>query len=268
MRFVRLALASLLLLPAAAAAEQQQKLRNISACARRNIPEPDSIRAMRVIARDRLGAKRVTVVRLYGRWTKAGRRQQLAEFIEPAELRGSKLLILEGTDQSEIYFRSAELGRVKRISGGGRASALFESDFSYEDYEYLEGLRSSGKSKRVEDAVIGTRPVYVLETRPAEASNSAYELIVAFVDQKTCVPLRIEFYETGRRLRKELTVDPAEILQRGPAWIPHSVLLRDIRDYTTTLILVDRSEQKALPPEMFSVEAFQHQTDPVGAPRE
>ena len=123
MKCVRLALASLLLLPAAAAAEQQGKLRNISACARRNIPEPDSIRAIRVIARDRLGAKRVTVVRLYGRWTKAGRRQQLLEFIEPAELRGSKLLILEGTDQPEIYFRSAELGRVKRISGGGRASA-------------------------------------------------------------------------------------------------------------------------------------------------
>ena len=268
MKLVKLALASLLLVPAAAAAEEQPKLGQVAACARRNVPEPDSISAMRVVARDRLGAEHVTVLRLYGRWSEAGRRQQLAEFIEPAELRGSKLLMLGGMDQSEIYFRSAELGRVKRISGSGRESALFGSDFSYEDFEYLQGLRSSGESKRMEDAMIGNRPVFVVETRPVEASNSAYELVISFVDKKTCTPLRIEFYETGRRLRKELTIDPAEIRQHGEAWIPHSVLLRDIRDYTTTLILVDSSEQTALPPDMFSVEALQQQTEPVGAPRE
>ena len=263
-----LVMAALLLPPAATGAEEQQESRDVTACAERNIPEPDSIRAVRVVARDRLGAQRVTVVKFYGRWTKSGRRQQLAEFIEPADLRGSKLLILEGADESEIYFKSSEVGKAKRISGVGKASAMFDSDFSYEDYEHLQGFRSSGKSKQVEDTLIGTRPVYVIETRPAKTANSAYELIVGFVDKETCVPLRIEFYEAGRRLRKELTVDPAGTVKHGDVWIPHSVLLRDIRDYTTTLLLVDRSEQKVLPPDMFTVEALQHQTTPVGAPRE
>ena len=268
MKLGYLVIVVLLLPPAETGAEEPRESRDIAACAERNIPEPDNIRALRVVARDRLGAKRVTVVKFYGRWSKAGRRQQLVEFIEPADLRGSKLLILEGANESEIYFKSSAVGRAKRISGVGKASAMFESDFSYEDYEYLQGFSSAGKSERMEDALIGTRPVYVIETRPAQTSNSAYELIVGFVDKKTCIPLRIEFYEAGRRLRKELTVDPAEVVKHGDVWIPHFVLLRDIRDYTTTLLLVDRSEQKVLPPDMFTVEALQHQTTPVGAPRE
>ena len=106
----------------------------------------------------------------------------MVEFVNPEDLRGAKLLMLEGADESEIYFKSGEFSKVKRIGGVARAASLFESDFSYEDFQHLQGFSSPGKSKRIEDAMVGDRPAYVVQTRPAEAANSAYESIVTAVD--------------------------------------------------------------------------------------
>jgi len=258
---------ALLLLPLAAGADEKGALRDVAACAERNLPQPDTVRAVRIVARDRLGFQKVTVAKIYGRWTEEGHRQQLAQFVKPDELRGAKLLILGDGEQSEIYFKSSELAKVKHIRGVGKAAALFESDFSYEDYEHLQGFKSPVESKRREDAMIGERAAYVVETRPTEAANSAYESIVTFVDKETCVPLRIDFYEPGGRLRKELTVSASDIIKKGSVWVARAALLRDVRDYTTTMLLIDSTEQETLPAAMFSVEALQH-TEPVGAPPE
>ncbi len=265
MKLTYLLAGALLLSPPAASAEAQRAFKDVTACVERNLPEPDTIRAVRIVARDRLGAQNVTVVRLYGRSAEGGRRQLLVEFVNPEDLRGAKLLMLEGADGSEIYFKSGEFSKVKRIGGVARAASLFESDFSYEDFQHLQGFSSPGESKRIEDAMVGDRPAYVVQTRPAEAANSAYESIVTAVDKETCIPLRIDFYEPGRRLRKELTVDTAELSKRGSVWVAHAILLRDIRDYTTTLLLVDSTEQEVLPADMFTVQGFQRTAAPGNA---
>jgi hypothetical protein len=100
--------------------------------------------------------------------------------------------------------------------------------------------------------------VYVIETRPADAAHSAYERIVSFVDKEKCVALRVEFYEAGDRLRKELIVNPNQVLKRGSVWIAHMAVIRDIRQFTTTQFLVDSTRhEEDLPDSIFTVEALQ-----------
>jgi hypothetical protein len=244
-------LASLLLSPAFASAEEAEVSADITACAERNVPEPDSIRAVRITARDRLGAEQVTVVKMYGRRTEEGSRQLLVRFLEPEDVRGTSFLVLERDGENEMYFMSPDLGEPKRIAGTQRASTLFGTDYSYEDFEHLQAFKRPGSSRRLEDDEIGNRPVYVVESRSVD---SDYERILTFVDKETCVALRMEMYEQGGRLRKELDVNPDFVRRKGAIWIANMALMHDLRDATTTQLLVDSTEQDVEFPEgLFSI---------------
>lgn len=87
-----------------------------------------------------------------------------------------------------------------------------------------------------------TPPVYVLETRP---TDSAYERIVFWFDQESCLPLLVRFCEPGKdKPRKELTTDPRSNLKHGERWVAHSALMRDLENLTTTHLMVDSHAQE------------------------
>lgn len=207
----------------------------------RNVAEPSSVRAVRISSRDRAGTDRVTLIRIFGRRTEEGHRQLLVRFVEPEDVAGSAFLMLERDGPNEMYFRSSEIPKAKRIAGAGRALALLGTDFSYEDFEHLMAFRRPEESKRLEDEVIRERPVYVVEARPTE--GSAYERIVTYVDKETCVALRMELYEAGRGLRKRLMVNPNAVRKLGDIWVPQLALMEDELNFTSTVFMVDSSQQ-------------------------
>jgi hypothetical protein len=250
---VPLLLVTLLMCAPAGYAQEAETSGDVAACMERNVPEPDSIRAVRITARDRLGSEQVTVVKMYGHRTEDGFRRLLVRFLEPEDVRGSSFLIIEREGENELYFKSTELETPKRITGGLRSSTLFGTDYSFEDFEHLQAFRRPETSRRLEDSTIGNRPVWVIESRPAEPGDSAYARILSFVDKNTCVALRMEMYEPGGLLRKELDVNPDFVRRSGSIWIANMTLMHDLRDSTTTQLLVDSTEQDVDFPEgMFS----------------
>ncbi|MEE8558812.1 MAG: outer membrane lipoprotein-sorting protein [Myxococcota bacterium] len=248
---------AILVLPAAIHAEEPTVPPEVAACLEKTRLEPDSIRGVRFISRDRAGAERVTVARIYGRRNDLGFRELLIRFDKPEEMRGAAFLMLEREGENEMYFRSPEFEKPKRISTTGRSSPLFGSDFSYEDFEHLQAFRHPGVTKLRDDDSISGRPVYVVAVRPSPDRNSAYDEVITFVDKETCIPLRIEFYEPERGLRKIVSVNPRRVVKQGDLWIPHVVMIQDIRDSTTTSLLVDSAEHKVkLQKAMFTLEGF------------
>jgi hypothetical protein len=228
---------------------------DVTACVQRNLPHPDSIRAIRFTSRDRVGAKTITSVKMFGRRSDDGLRQLFVRFLEPEDIRGTALLFLENESGNEVYFASTELEKPRKITGSGRSANLFGTDISYEDFERLEGMRPPERLQRQADETVRGRPVYVIETHP---ENSGYERIVSYIDQESCLPLLMKFYESGGQLRKELTTNPRANLKHGSVWVPHTALMRDVRDLTTTHLMVDSHEQDVLLPDgIFSVEALQ-----------
>ncbi len=237
------------------------------ACFEQNAPAPDSVRAVRMTARGRDGEKTVVVLRMYGRRSAEGLGQLFLRFEAPEEVKGTSLLVLEQkAGDSEIYLASPELPSARRVSGPSRADGMFQTDFSSEDLQRLQqGWRpGAGEQKALPDELVGERPVYVLETRPAE---SAYERIVFALDQESCLPLRVRFYEPGReKPRKELTTDPRSNLKHGDQWVAHSALMRDLENLTTTHLMVDSHEQeKLLADDQFTVEGLERAVQ-KGAP--
>jgi hypothetical protein len=229
------------------------------ACFARNSPQPDSVRAIRLTARDREGEKTVVVLRLYGGRSPEGLGRLFIRFEQPEEVRGTALLVLEQPQgESEIYLASPELPTARRISGPTRADGMFRTDFSSEDLQRLQqGWRpGEGELKLLPDARVGERAVYVAEVRPKQSS---YERILFSLDQESCLPLQVQFFDPGNaRPRKELTTDPRSNLKHGSLWVAHSALMRDLQNLTTTHLMVDSHEQEQLlPGGQFTVEALE-----------
>lgn len=256
MRSLLPALASLLLALVTPALAQGRS--SAAACFER-APEPDSVRAVRMTARDRNGDKTIVVLRMHGKRSAEGLGQLFLRFEQPEEVKGTSLLVLERKQgDSEIYLASPELPTPRRVSGPARADGMFRTDFSSEDLQRLQqGWRpGAGEQKQLADDRVAERAVWVLETRP---TDSAYERIVLSLDQENCLPLLVRFYEPGKdKPRKELTTDPRSNLKHGERWVAHSALMRDLENLTTTHLMVDsHAQDQLLPDDQFTVEGLE-----------
>lgn len=253
-----LALAALLSCLGPSWAEAAEPSPEVTACLERNILEPDTIRAVRISSRDRAGFDRDTVIKLHGRRNEAGQREVMVSFVEPEDLKGSSFLMLERSAGTEMYFKPAPDEPAKRVAGAGRLLNMLGTDFTYEDFEHLLAFDKPRETKRLDDEVLRGRPVYVVESFPQEGPGTAYNRVVTFIDQERCVALRTELYEQGKGLRKTLMVNPTHLRKKGNVWIPQLAIMEDLLNYTSTVFLVDSTEQGPLPDELFRA------TAPVG----
>ena len=158
--------------PAPAEKPAELEATDVTACAQRNLPEPDSLRAVRITRRDRDGNEKVSRLRMYGRRNPEGLREMVLRFAEPEDIKGVAFLFIERADGNDIYFTSPEFNRPKRIESKGRGAELFGTDLTYEDFEHMHGINRPGEWKRQADDVVRERPVYVIETRPADPETA------------------------------------------------------------------------------------------------
>lgn len=240
--------------PAPVAAERDGEA--VADCVRRNLPQLSARQALRLRAVDAAGGVAVSQARLMWRRFGAGTRAVL-RLSAPEEVRGSALLVRQpgAGGESSLLLHLPELGGVRRVSGPAAGHSLFGTDFSPEDFARLQGLVTDPAPRRLTDGLEQGLDVWVVETRPAK--SSAYTRIVSHVDQRRCVPLRVELYGEGGRLLKEAKVPKQRIARAGKGWVPTLVLMRDLRTGTYTELIVDDVELEAeLPEELFSERAL------------
>lgn len=228
------------------------------ACLERR-PGPDSVRALRLTARDRTAEKTAVQFRLYGRRTEQNLGQLFLRVDQPEALRGTSLLILQRReDESDIYLASPERPTPRPIQGVERNQGMFGTDFSYDDLQRVQyGWRPvAAEIVELPDAQVDHRSVYVVEVRPRD---SVWERIVFSLDQGNCLPLLIRFFEPGEKSpRKELTTDVKSHVKHGEVWVPHFAVMRDRKNYTSTSMMVDSHEQETLlPGGQFTVEGLE-----------
>ncbi len=231
--------------PEARAEDPARDPSKIEGCVERKVSLPEGVLVVTITSGSR-EAERAARAEIYHRTNDAGEREVLVRFLAPDDAAGSEFLLLERANGNEFYVRPGADGPSKRITGAGRMLTLAGTDFSYEDFMHLMGFLAGG-SRRLEDRVYLERPVYVLELRPREG---AYERIVSLIDQKTCVLLRAEYYESGR-LRKQLSANPKALDRQGPIWITYSSLMEDLRDSTASLLLVEQRDARELSSDLF-----------------
>ena len=131
------------------------------------------------------------------------------------------------------------------------SGSMFGTDFSYEDFERLQGVGGESETKRLPDEEIDGRHYYVLREIPED--DDGYESITNWIDKETCVPHRTEFREEGDELRKVALIDPKKVTRQGDKWIPGEMVIRDLLNETFTRLDVEKIEIGGkIPRKMFS----------------
>ena len=235
-----------------ASAASEATLAEIEACASRNLPGVAGVIGFSVDAIDRVGT--ITTSRAELRWRKAGSEPTriLLVVSEPARTAGTALLVIDRKSRDgearepEFFVRLPEMDRVKRIRSRRLRGPVLGTDFSYEDLERLREPLDETSLELVGSIEIEERPAWVLETIPGRKDGSEYTRVLTYVDQSSCLPIRIELFEAGvdgqDRLRKQLDAPFAEIRPVGTseAPLPHEFVMKDLRRQTRTIVRVER----------------------------
>jgi hypothetical protein len=244
MRPPLLLLALALTVAAPALAETVQ---DVEGCIERNFPKDSSIQTVVMNSQDRVGSQTQFRAKIYWRkFADDGLSRVLMRLSDPPELRGAAILFLQKKgDRNDIFMWLPELGRVKRVTGHMMAGSLFGTDFSYEDFEGMQGLgREDITTELLPAAEVSGRPVHVLQAvvRAGLPEPPTYEKTVTFVDRETCVPLRVELFEKGGKMRKRLDADVAKLEGQNGHHIARRMIMSDLRDGTSTELVIEEIE--------------------------
>jgi outer membrane lipoprotein-sorting protein len=236
-----------LLVPALARAQSEDvapggDAKAINDCVAKNFPAKTSIQTLSLKATDRIGSERT--IRAVVHWKRAddGKSRVRALFSEPLDIAGSALLMLQTSGPTDVFLYTPALKKTRRISSQAMKGSIYGTDFSFEDFARLQGVGVEQSLTRLPDASLDGRPVYVIEARAPEISESAYRRGVSWIDRETCVPTKVELYEAGDRLRKVLTAPHQRVEKHGDGWLPHELVMVDERDQTRTVLTVEKLE--------------------------
>jgi hypothetical protein len=224
-------------------------------CMRGNIPKIMRIQEFELNAVDPAGGSRVLRGRLF-----AVRQDDLMRAMvkikAPADLNNAAYLVREGKERDDMFIFLPALNRVRRIMGGSADSPLFGTDLSYSDIKQVQNAFSGGPVKLEKADVLEGRPVHVLAMTPSAAAQSNYTLIRGWVDQKTCVALKVEFYE-GTAVRKRLSSSAKSLKQAGSNWYTSEALMEDLRTKShTTLKITGLTNVDKLSERYFNATSF------------
>jgi len=208
----------------------------IKSCLQRNLPQTTSAQSIELHARDRSGYEQVLEADVYWKRFAEDQARVMMYFREPVDIRGARFLVIEKQPQNDMYIYMPSLFKVRHVTSRNISNSIMGTDFSYEDFERIQGILSDVKAEQFPDDTLAGRPVYVLMSYPDESSG--YVKVATYIDKETCVPLKTELYESGYELRKQLTVDPADIRHQGGIYYPSKLVVKDLKQKTETRLIV------------------------------
>jgi len=243
-------LAVLLLATPASALETAEEIR---ACVRDNLPKRTSVQTIELESLDRAGGRRTMVARLHWKRFADGRYRLRIRVEMPPDLRGSTYLVIEKDGNDDMFMYLPATHRVRRITSGMISDSLWGTDFGYEDIKHLQGIAAEGAVERLPDTFMEDQPVYVLSTVPASNAESSYSKIVSYIERKSCLAIRTEFYERGDVPRKLLLADVARVTHEESRWLARSVEMRDLRSETRSqLRVIETRDDVKIPDRTFN----------------
>ncbi len=157
------------------------------------------------------------------------------EFTAPADIKGTKFLSsenAEGDDTQYLYLE--ELGRARRIVSSQKNLRFVNTDFSYEDMQRRRPDKD--RHRLLKETVSSGLSCAVIESVPKESSNSQYAKRINWVDKKSLVVVRTEFYNQRNELAKIFNV--SKLGKKSGIWTALETRMEDLRERHITLMKI------------------------------
>ena len=230
-------IATLLMFALAVPAYADAEFQKVYGCMRANVP--DTLRAQEIEFNsiDRTGGTRVLRGKLTAK-SENGLARISIRITAPTNVAGAAYLVRERANNPEddMFVYLPGVGRVRHITGAFANGSLLGTDFSYADAKIIQNTFTGADGTLEAASEIDQRPVHVLTLTPTKKmKNPTYSLVRMWLDQKTCVPLKADFYQ-GKTLRKQLTSSASALTQAGKFWYLSQLEMSDIKEGTKTQI--------------------------------
>jgi hypothetical protein len=210
-------------------------------CAKQNAPSKSIRQKIEFDTLDRMGNRRA--IRANMSWARFGEDSRVMLRVHaPSDLNGAGLLLIEESERTDLFIYLPDLKKVKRVTSRMLSGSLFGSDFSYEDFMRVQGMRQEGRGEELPGTTLDGVEVRILAQYPAETTGSAYERIVSYWERESCIPIKTEMYEPGGKLRKVLVIDRESLFRSQGSVIPTKLEITDLRDETSTRLSIDDIE--------------------------
>lgn len=148
----------------------------------------------RMVLTEKGHAPRIRELVTYRLEKSKGETANLIRFIDPEDIAGTGLLSLDKTNgKSEQWLYLPALDRVRRISGDRKGGRFVGSDLYYEDLQ--ERKPAEDRHRIIGSEAINGVVCDVLESTPVDPDSSVYRKRVSWIDPKTLMVLRVDFYE-------------------------------------------------------------------------
>ena len=220
--------------------------------AAREVLSPIRDKSMKVTMRvvDPNGTERVKTLQGYEKHD-TDARKVLWIFESPLDLQGTGFLAWQnGTEPDSLWVYFPGQRRVRRVPPSIRRENFQGSMFTYEDLVAVFFLDYDGTHDLEGTKPCGDGECFVVDSRLDEGAF-AYERLRTFVDTKTLLPTRVEFYRDG--LLKVMKVTKAEMIEGIP-----SIVLVEMESptdgYVTRVELENIDYNEELRDNMFTIE--------------
>ncbi|MDI3548196.1 MAG: hypothetical protein PWR10_1848 [Halanaerobiales bacterium] len=205
-----------------------------------------------LITENEKGEQRVNKLKIY-RKDDGKLEKQLLEYLEPADVKGTKFLSINNTetDENQMWLFLPALGRERRIAGHMTEDKFMGTDFTYDEIGGGQSYSDDYQAKRLADEEFAGYNCYVLEMIP-EDKDSDYSKVKMWVWQDEMIPLQIEFYNLDGQLSKKLVSSELEKEDDGD-YMPHKVVMSDELAGTKTIIEILESNDEEVNDQYFTM---------------
>lgn len=179
----------------------------------------------------------------------------LIRFTDPADIQGTGLLTIDGADGvSNQWIYLPAMQRVRRVDSNRKGGRFVNSDYFFEDLRDRKPTMDTHKLLGRER--LGDTDTEMLESVPADAGNSVYVKRLSWIDPKSLLPLRIDFYERNPdQPSKRLVVLKREQVQ-GYWTVTDSTLTDLASGHQTRLTVARVLYDRNLPESLFTSRAL------------
>ncbi|AXQ30185.1 outer membrane lipoprotein-sorting protein [Solimonas sp. K1W22B-7] len=213
---------------------QAKDAREVFDCMKSNIPQTLRIQEIQLDATDRSGGVRSLRGKVYAK-REEGLVRVMLRVAEPVNVAGAAYLVREtGQREDDMYVFLPAVNRVRHVTGNFANGSLLGTDFSYVEVKLIQNAFTGAAGTLEAPEKIDGRATDVVSLKPA-GDKAPYSQVKIWVDQKTCVALKAEFFNGGTAV-KRLTTAPAGLKQSGKLWYVSDMEMRDLKEGTFTTL--------------------------------
>ncbi len=182
----------------------------------------------------------------------------LAVMVEPENVKGTGVLLVEGADgDDQQWLYMPALGGVKRVDAKDRKGKFFGTDFCYGDFRSDD--TALYRYTMLGNEEIDGRICYVVEAVPLtdfEMKSTGYSKRVFWISADIFFAMKVEFFDTRGKLKKVM-VNRDLVEVSGTAWRADHMEITSVKTgHRSVMKVLSRDIGGTIDPQIFTVDSL------------